>query len=160
METRKLIIVRGISGSGKSTIARHLASESQSFWETGRHGLPWFEADEFFIRSSGSKYKFDSSKLSQAHHLCQLKVEHLMFHDVPCVVVSNTSTRIKEMQPYLDLADQYGYEVQIIRSPGPWDPELLHQRNTHSVPLDTLRKQIARYAPHPDEVEWTDMSIF
>jgi len=36
----------------------------------------------------------------------------------------------------------------------------LFARNVHSVPIDTLRKQLERYTEHPNETEWSDMTIF
>lgn len=151
----KLIILRGPSGTGKTTIATHLAIEDVDWETTIAH-----EADQFFMGPASHIYKFDVNMLGAAHRFCQLAVEREMFHCEETVIVSNTSTRLKEMQPYLDLAAKYGYEVEIVRTPGPWDPDVLFTRNTHGVPLDTLRKQIQRYAAHPDEIEWSNMTIF
>jgi len=57
MKDKILYIVRGIPGSGKSTIAKTL-------------GGIQIESDQYFIDSNG-EYKFDASKLHNAHNYCQ-----------------------------------------------------------------------------------------
>jgi predicted kinase len=153
----KLIIIRGPSGSGKSTIAYYLQ---------GKHNAPCHEADSFFEKSwygDGTRetgYQFDASKLSQAHKWCQLNVEKHMIEKVPTIVVSNTSMSSVEVGVYADLAKNYNYEVEVWRTPAPWNPDELHARNKHEVPLETIRKQIRRYRGVVSEQEWTNMEIF
>jgi hypothetical protein len=56
------------------------------------------------------------------------------------IVVSNTSTTEKELQPYLDLANEYGYKVVSL---------IVENRhgnsNVHSVPQETLQKMKDRF---------------
>lgn len=153
----KLIILRGPSGSGKSTIASHLQD---------KYDAPIHEADSFFERSWFHKaqhkqhYFFDAAKLGQAHAWCKLGVEKHLIEEVEVVIVSNTSMTKWEVEPYLKLAAEYGYEIEIIRTPGPWDAKTLFERNIHDVPLATLEKQIRKYQHHQTEREWIGMSIF
>jgi len=147
---KKLIIVRGPSGSGKSTIARHLG-------ETHDEVMSVFEADMYFESYSG--YNFDAGQLGNAHRWCQLNAERSMFRGED-LIVANTSMTHWELNPYLQLAEKYGYTVEAWRTPGPWDPDVLFERNLHGVPLETLKKQINKYEPLDIEREWTDLSIF
>lgn len=152
----KLIILRGPSGSGKSTIASHLKNV---------HSAPYHEADHYFNRSwllngQMDEYLFDASKLGDAHAWCRMRVKKHMFEQVPVVIVSNTSMTLWEMNPYLDLAQEYNYEVEVWRTPGPWDANVLFKRNVHNVPLNVLEKQINKYQPTKNEKEWTDLSVF
>lgn len=154
----KLTILRGPSGSGKSTIASFLQD---------RDDAPYHEADAFFDRSwfvgntsPHPSYRFDPSKLSQAHAWCRLGVEKHLFEGVSTVIVSNTNMTLWEISPYIELADKYNYEVEIWRTPRPWDPDVLFQRNVHGVPLDVLKKQVAKYKSIPGEQAWTDLSVF
>jgi len=142
-------MLRGPSGTGKTSIARHFENEDY---------LDYFEADLFFESAEG--YKFHSSLLTVAHQWCKASVEKAMLHESPKLIVSNTSTCLWEIKPYLELAQKYDYEVEILRTPGPWDAETLFRRNKHGVPLETIQKQINRYQPHPDESEWTDLTVF
>lgn len=151
----KLILLRGPSGSGKSTLARMLAEEYGDLTAGGM--MPVLEADMYFEAYEG--YKFDAEQLGNAHRWCQLNVERSMFHNEH-LIVSNTSMTHWEVKPYLQLAKKYGYTVDVWRMPGPWDAEVLFNRNVHGVPLETLEKQIRKYQPLDNEREWEDLSIF
>ena len=92
-----LVVLRGIPGSGKSTFAKTLG---------GSH----FEADMYFIDSNGN-YNFDSSKIKDAHEWCKNSVMSEMESGNPKIVVSNTFTRMWEMDQYFKLAEEFGYSV-------------------------------------------------
>ncbi len=84
-----LYIVRGIPGSGKSTFAKSLG---------GTH----FETDMFFMKDG--EYKFDISKIKEAHKWCQDSVYTAMLLNHTAllnnvIVVSNTFTQEWEMKP-------------------------------------------------------------
>jgi predicted kinase len=102
---KTLILLRGLPGSGKSTFANYMFSNNI------------FEADHYFYNED-EKYNFDASKLHLAHKYCQLRVEHAMETNLISggvyfseIVVSNTSTTEKELEPYLELAKKYDYQV-------------------------------------------------
>jgi predicted kinase len=142
---KRLILLRGPSGSGKSTIAKTIGGKI-------------FETDKFWERSGA--YKFDPSKLGLAHAWNQANVKTACNFGEELVVVANTNMTMWEMKPYLAVAAENGYELEVIRTPGPWDPDVLFERNVHGVPLGTLQKQVRKYQEHDEETEWTDMSIF
>jgi len=129
-----LIILRGLPGSGKSTFARSMWSE---------HVI--CEADQYWY-DKGGHYNFDASKLRQAHEWCQAKVRQFMVDNTLNdqfyreIVVSNTSTTEKELQPYLDLAKEFGYTVISL---------IVENRhgntNVHDVPQETLQKMKDRF---------------
>lgn len=148
----KLVILRGPSGSGKSTISRHIQ------WIEFPIILIVQETDRFFTDYAG-EYKFNQTMLGKAHEWCRLDTEQSMYAGYN-IILANTNMGFREIEPYIELADQYNYETEILRTPGPWDPEVLFKRNVHNVPLDVLKRQIARYQPHPEEKEWSDLTIF
>jgi predicted kinase len=121
-----LTICRGIPGSGKSTFAKTLG---------GQH----YEADMFFIDEEGN-YKFDVTKIKEAHQWCQSIVKTDMILEYPKIVVSNTSTEEWEMEPYFTLAKEYGYTVFTI---------VVENRhggvNQHGVPEDKLEQMRNRF---------------
>lgn len=152
----KLYLLRGPSGTGKSTVARHLiAHNTRDHCWSCRH----FESDMFFTGDDGI-YRFNITKLKTAHQWCQLETERAMLLQVPLVIVSNTFIAYWEMERYLELAEEYRYAVQVVRSPGPWSVESSASRNKHNVPLDVLKRHINGYQPHHEETEWSDLSIF
>lgn len=121
-----LILVRGVSGSGKSTVVRMFGN------------CPNVSADEFFTMPGGS-YKFDPSKLNEAHKWCQTVVEDIMEVLWCDIAVHNTFTTEWEMQPYFDLAEKYGYKVFTIIV------ENRHgNKSIHNVPEATIKAQAER----------------
>ena len=121
---KNLILVRGISGSGKSTFAKLICNQH-------------VEADMFF--ELNGKYKFDPSKLKQAHEWCKNKAEGWM-KDGYNVVVSNTFSQEWEMQPYFELAKKYGYMVHTLIK------ENRHEgKNIHNVPEEKLEQMKNRF---------------
>lgn len=126
----RLILLRGLPGAGKSTLAEIIlcAIRMQN----------WFEADMFFEHTG--EYKFDPAKLPAAHGWCQLKTETAMQDHMEMIVVSNTFTTEKEMKPYLEMATRHGYTVVSIVV------ENRHgNKSIHGVPEETMTKMEARF---------------
>lgn len=144
----KLTIIRGPSGSGKSSIAGFLQSQNPA--------IRIAEADMYFEER---KLDFHPTKLPHAHDYCKELVVIAISFGLP-VIVSNTGMKLWEIEPYIEMAKEHNYELEIYRTPGPWNSDILSKRNIHKVPLDIVNKQIAKYEPHPDEKEWTNMEIF
>lgn len=127
---KTLYIVRGIPGSGKSTFALRLVE----------HDFLVCEADKFFVDKETGEYNFDFSKIKDAHKFCQETVETYMKDSLVNdqfyreIAVSNTFTQEWEMEPYIKLAEKYGYMVFTVivenRHGG---------KNIHSVPEDKLQ---------------------
>jgi len=97
-----LICLRGTSGSGKTTLAKCL--DTLLF---GRIAI--FAADDFFTRYNG-EYNFDPKLLGEAHKSCQKNAEYAASKGTQVIVVHNTSTTEKELAPYREIADKYGYQ--------------------------------------------------
>jgi len=130
--SKTLILVRGASGSGKSTVASHLKF---SLEYQGTVAGP-YEADQWMMENG--VYKFDPKKLHYAHTSCRNAVEDAMKKNIGTVIVSNTFIKKWEMQNYLDLAKQYGYAVQeiIVRS---------DFKNTHGVPDEKVAEMKSKF---------------
>ena len=119
---QKLTLIRGLPGSGKSTLAKTL-------------DIPHYEADMFFMKEG--KYCFDASKLHQAHHWC-LSSTKTALNAGSSVVVSNTFTTKKEMNPYVDLAAELGVELEILECTANFG-------SIHDVPEEALQRMRARW---------------
>ena len=122
---KMIYLVRGIPGSGKSTFAKTLG---------GSH----HETDKFFMVDG--KYKFDGTKIKEAHNWCQNKVKTDMMVGREKIVVSNTFTQEWEMEPYLELAKTHEYKIFSI---------IVENRhggtNEHGVPDEVLTKMRGRF---------------
>ena len=116
----RLVLIRGIPGSGKTTIAKNNFSD-----------MILMEADMFFEGDGG--YNYDHSKIKIAHQWCQRTTKNLLDYGYD-VVVANTFTRVWEMQPYLDM----GYPTTVITAVGEF-------RNTHGVPDDVVQIMKGRF---------------
>jgi len=122
---KNLILLRGLPGSGKTTFAKLLGGEH-------------IEADLYFI--TDGEYKFNPSKIKDAHEWCQDIVESYLRNEVEQVIVSNTFTQDWEMQLYMDLANKYGYRVTSLIV------ENRHGSNSvHNVPEETIDKMKKRF---------------
>jgi predicted kinase len=137
----KVVIMRGVSGSGKSTKAKELSS--------GTNSSIICSADDFFMRDG--KYNFDPKMIGQAHAYCRGKFYGALELGVELVIIDNTNTGGWEYAEYVESAKEAGYEVEIVKV-GNTDTESLqkyHERNRHSVPFNVIQKQAERLDMNP-----------
>ena len=123
---KNLILLRGLPGAGKSTLANAIG---------GVH----FEADMYFEDENGN-YNFDGSKIRDAHAWCQNKVRLSMESGVEKIVVSNTFTQEWEMEHYNMLAEVNGYTVHSVIVENRHDG-----KNLHDCPPENIDKMRARF---------------
>lgn len=124
-----LYIIRGLPGSGKSTLARKLCHDAH------------FETDMYHMVNG--VYKFDARGIKHAHEWCQSAVQRELNKNECNIAVSNTFTQRWEYQPYLDMAAEAGYDVQVIECHGIW-------QNRCNVPETVLIAMRKRWEPHQD----------
>lgn len=126
--TAPLIIVRGLPGSGKSTIAATYA-------KTHKH----IEADQFFMVNGA--YLFDPKKLTSAHNWCIEETKKQLAGGGQAIV-SNTFTTIERLKPYLALSP----ETEVIKATGDFG-------NVHNVPSAILDAMALGWEPYDGETE-------
>jgi len=122
----KLILIRGLPGSGKTTMAKSMMTPNT------RH----YEADMYFDQADGN-YKFDASQLKQAHAWCQRKTRAALEAGLD-VIVSNTFTQHWEMESYVKMAEELGVKLEIITARGQW-------QNIHGVPDSAIQRMKDRW---------------
>ena len=132
---KKLIIMRGLPGSGKSTYLN-------SFIE-GIKGVVVCSADHYFMITG--EYKFDPRLLKQAHESCKYNAAIAMQEGVELIIIDNTNTQKWEYEDYLHMAAKHGYNVVVHKVGNTDDLELYAKRNTHGVPLTALQRMAARW---------------
>lgn len=126
---KSIYILRGVSGSGRSTLAKNLINSLDN-----KYIGTICEADEFFIKDG--EYKFYPEGLVQAHNYCRRKFDSAIINEHNLIVISNTNASEKEFAYYLDKGRANGYYVAVIVT------ENRHNgKNLHGVPLSTLLRQ-------------------
>ncbi|XP_005108340.1 2',3'-cyclic-nucleotide 3'-phosphodiesterase [Aplysia californica] len=135
-DSRVMFVLRGVSGSGKSTVVCTI----KNLYATRAVVC---SADNFFLTEDG-EYEFDEKLLSSAHSTCQQKVKEACHKGTPVVIVDNTNVKKWEMKFYLSLANRCGYVVILVEPKTPWKKNAreLHKRNKHGVPLEVLQRKV------------------
>jgi predicted kinase len=129
----ELILLRGLPGSGKTTLAKVILQIRES------DEPEILSADDFFINQNG-EYIFDSSQLKEAHNYCQFRCSERMRQQKSKIVVANTFTQEWEMKIYFDMAERYNYRVHTVIV------ENRHgNQNIHGVPEDKLQQMKDRF---------------
>jgi predicted kinase len=133
----ELIIMRGCSGSGKSTRAKELAKEEPDSIVCS--------ADDFFMQDG--KYNFDVKLLGKAHSACLNKAVQAMRLGIKRVIIDNTNTRKWEYEKYIGVAKHLMYEVrtEVVGQLDDASLKVYANRNKHGVSLDIIRKQAERF---------------
>lgn len=127
-----LYLIRGLPGSGKSYLAETMKCCLQHGNSCGH-----YEADMYFTYNKHNEYIFELSKLKDAHAWC-FDLAHKCIATKNDCIVSNTFTTRKELQPYLDMAKEYGANVQLITCQGNFG-------SIHNVPEETIARMKARW---------------
>lgn len=151
---KMLIIVRGIPGSGKSTMAKDLGKGGEVFSTDDYEGLYDYSVNPPAI---------NGKLVPEAHAWNQKRAEEAMSKGITPVVIDNTHIQKWEARPYVEAANRHGYDMSVQMPDGMFEltsstpektEELLtkfHARNQHGVPLEVLKRMLS---------SWEDSSSF
>lgn len=137
---KKVVVLSGLSGSGKSMFACKLALFRP---EPKRYIV---SADDYF--NCDGNYKFDPANLSQAHAACFRNfIDHL--NGSLCgigdkiVIVDNTNLTKEEISPYMLGAAAFGYDAEIVMLRV--EPSVALSRNIHNVSFTAHKRQLEKF---------------
>jgi predicted kinase len=126
-----LILLRGLPGSGKTTLAKELS-------ENGTY--PVFSVDDYFTDKESRRYNFEFDKNHLAYKFCENNVSKSMKQGINKVFVDNTFTIEWELEPYFKLASQFDYRIFVLTV------ENRHKgKNIHNISYDQLKKMAEKY---------------
>jgi hypothetical protein len=120
-----LTLIRGLPGSGKTTLAKKLKTILSVH----------FEADMWFEKPTG--YHFDFTHLSEAHDWCRRETDESLYYKLD-VIVSNMFTTMWELKPYFDIAKKHGIIPNVILCQNIFG-------SIHNTPVDVFEKMKVRF---------------
>jgi hypothetical protein len=147
----KLIVMRGVSGAGKSTNARELVFDNNGVI---------YSTDTTIEKEFGDYNKFfqdmveknDFSNLHKAHQKTLRNAKIAIDSNVPYIIVDNTNIKAWEPKEYVLYALENGYSddniIIVDVGNGGLTPEELFERNLHGVPLDKIQSMYDSHAAH------------
>ena len=136
----KLIIMQGISGSGKSRVARRLAR---------RLHATVVSADAFTCLYTADG--FHPELLGEAHRSCIHQTARTILKGRH-VIVDNTNLTVEEMLPYVLFGRALRLKVEVVRVECPQSVAFARQK--HGVPEKTHKRQAARLASFKVPTDW------
>lgn len=163
----KVVIMRGVPGSGKSYFAKSILPR---IYDIDPELSVICSADNFFTGLDGV-YRFDPSKLGEAHLDCRYAFFDELNpanekHNYPkLIVVDNTNTLPTEIAFYYDLATLFTKDVEILTiTPPPTmeDKEWLEQcfkYNQHGVPLANIQSMNDRIKKNKLPWHWNERMV-
>src|SRR3990167_3573012 len=134
MVNKKLIILRGLPGSGKSDIAKKLVE----------NGII-HSTDDFLIKNG--KYEFDRDNIVKYHYYNLMSSIRSMKKGISPIIIDNTNITAYSCINYVEQGKMYGYEIVIIEPDTSWafDVEELVKRNSHNVRRETIIDMLQKY---------------
>ena len=143
--SKTLYIIRGLPGSGKSTLGDRLATTTRKY---NSYTKSWgqthsYSADDWFTFKSTGRYVFIPEELPQAHEDCQSRVRGAMMSDVDEISVCNTFTQAWEAKPYVKLCEQYGYTPVVLECQSQFG-------NVHDSPQEKINEMADRWDSRED----------
>jgi len=125
-----LIILRGLPGSGKTTLANLL---SENKW-------PVFSIDSYFTDPQTKEYNFQFDKNHLAYKNCEEQTRQAMQNKTAKIFIDNVFSLDWEIEPYFKLASEFNYSVFVATV-----ENYQGHKNTHKISEEQIQKMAAKY---------------
>lgn len=142
---KMLYVMRGISGSGKSTAAKSLPGVvPENIFSTDN--LIASTSEEYSAFFDAMAKAEDWSPLAEKHKELVILITEAMRNGKTPVVLDNMNLAAWESKAVIREAINNGYKVEIVDvGTGGQTAEQLAKRNSHGVPIDAIEKMIDKY---------------
>lgn len=136
---KTLYIVRGLPGSGKTTLALSIK---------GAIAIAADDYPDLYINGVYQQHEAQNS-----HDWCKQLVSMAM-NGGSAIALHNTSLSDWELHPYLELAKRHGYSVAFVLCEGVVLPDGNTTKSTHGVPMDRIQKMRDRFQSFQSLIPW------
>lgn len=149
---KTFFIVRGVPGSGKSSMVTTLIQNSLTIARQ-TNKVKVYSTDNYFVDPNTGEYKFDFNKLKENHQKCFDNCKKSMESNIPFIFLDNTNIKEIYIKPYRDIANLNGYNImeiypndmfELLGMDDPMEIErmlcLFVERNKHGVDKDTIKR--------------------
>ena len=136
------IVFRGLPGSGKSSVSKRV----QELLQGSSIQVVRICTDEILEMCEGS-YLWAGSKMPLYHGIAHKMAYLATNKDVDVVILDNTNMQKSEYEGYTTDARQKGYVIYEFTI-GEFTEEAIQlsfNRNSHSVPMEAIRRMAARF---------------
>lgn len=146
---KSCIILRGISGCGKSTYVESLRRASSV-------PVVAVSADKYRYDDDGN-YDYDPANNEEVHNLCKRDFASALAKSAPIIVVDNTNISKIDAFHYAKEAKRAGYKVRIIQFECP--PEVAHKRSTKGIEWRETMRQHSQLQREYFAPRWAELTI-
>lgn len=137
---KHVYIMRGIPGSGKSTVAGLLARHAEN------RGLEVATHSTDDLCMVDGEYRFDPALAPERHEQNFENFKGSLKEGVPSIIVDNTNVKVEYYGHYVEEAKAAGYQVVIVELVHP-TLDLAVERNSHGVPREVINQMILDWEP-------------
>lgn len=141
----RLIIMRGLPGTGKTTAAKETLAAERAAGRTAARLATW---DLIAPPGDGFPAAFEAADVPSAHTQNVARAAAAMVDQTDTVIIDNINIEDYEAQPYVKLADRHRYAVMIHDTgEGCTDVDMLLQPeyNVHRVSRSAMERMARRY---------------
>lgn len=156
-----LIVLKGLPGSGKSTVRQQIVNDiaehnfyiNSTYGATHNHflyGYTVLSADDTLIKNYKG-YHWTPIRAKESHDEIQYTFQNLVGQtkNNHFFILDNQNVKWADFKYYVDLVacDSFKHTIKIVEPSTLWkfDAETLFAKNTHNVPLETIRRNLGRW---------------